>query len=137
MSAPVSTPAQSQAQQQQQTAPAASNEPFPSPTVLMQAAKLALKEDKAIQLDYYKDSFLQKAFIAEDTKESKERILAKSKEEFTSYIKNFYNIAHKVGDKVIQTDHILVTENSIYIVNGAIKKRIVDHRVFQPTEIDM
>lgn len=136
MSAPVSTTTQQQAQAQQQTAPAASNEPFPSPTVLLAAAKLAIKEDKAIQLDYYKDSFLQKAFIAED-KTTKERIIAKSKEEFTSYIKNFYNIAHKIGDKVIQTDHILVTENSIYIVNGTIKKRILDHSIFQPTDFDV
>jgi hypothetical protein len=135
MSAPVSTTAQPQAQQQQ-VAAASSNEPFPSPTVLFAAAKLAMKEDKAIQLDYYKDSFLQKAFIAED-KTTKEKILAKSKEEFTSYIKSFYNIPHKVGDKVMQTDHILVTENSIYIVNGTIKKRILDHSIFQPSEYDM
>lgn len=136
MSAPVSTTAQSQPQAQQQVAATPSNEPFPSPTVLSTAAKLAMKEDKALQLDYYRESFLQKAFIAED-KNTKEKILAKSKEEFTSYIKGSYNIPHKVGDKVVQTDYILVTENSIYIVNGTIKKRILDHSIFQPSEYDM
>lgn len=138
MSAPVSTTTQpnAQAQAQQQVAAAPSNEPFPSVTVLLTASKLAMKEDKAIQLDYYKDSFLQKAFIAED-KNTKEKILAKSKEEFTSYIKGSYNIPHKVGDKVIQSDYILVTENSIYIVNGTIKKRILDHSIFQPSDYDM
>jgi hypothetical protein len=49
--------------------------------------------------------------------ETKERILVKSKEEFTSLIKKLY----KVGE-----DFIVVTENSVYIVGGNIQKRKVN-----------
>ena len=87
--------------------------PVPSAQVLVHAAKLSLEQDKPIQLDYYKDTENQKAFLGED-QETKEKMLIKSNEEFTSLVQKVY----KVLD-----DYIITTENSIYIVSGKIQKR--------------
>jgi hypothetical protein len=98
----------------QTTAPAASLEtPLPSVQVLVQAAKLAQQMDKPIQLDYYADSCLKKALIGED-EETKEKILIKTNEEYTSLIKKIYKVAE---------DYLILTENSIYIVSTKIEKR--------------
>jgi len=104
MSAP--TPPQTQAQAQPQ-------DPLPSPAVLVQAAKLAIAQDKPIQLDYYVDTVAGKAFMGED-ETSKEKMLVKSNEEFTSLIQKVYKVAE---------DYIVMTENSIYVVSGKIQKR--------------
>ena len=92
------------------------SEVMPSPQTMMQATKLALNEDRAIMLDYYRESCKGTAFLGEDG-ETKERILVKSKEEFTSLIKKLY----KVGE-----DFIVITENSVYVVGGNIQKRKVN-----------
>jgi hypothetical protein len=89
---------------------------LPSTQTMTQAAKLAIEQDRAIMLDYYKQTHAGTAFLGEDP-ETKERILVKSKEEFTSLIKKLY----KVGD-----DFIILTENSLYIVSGKIQKRKVN-----------
>jgi hypothetical protein len=86
---------------------------LPSPQTLVQAAKLAIQLDRAIQLDYYVDTATNKAFLGEDD-EAKEKMLVKSGDEFTSLIQKIY----KVGD-----DFIILTENSIYVVSGKIQKR--------------
>jgi hypothetical protein len=88
-------------------------EVLPGSSVLLQAAKLAMAQDKPIQLDYYADTVSGSAFMGEDA-ESKEKMLVKSGDEFTSLIQKVY----KVGD-----DYIIMTENSIYIVSGKIQKR--------------
>ena len=90
--------------------------PLPSSTAMMQAAKLAMQDDRAIMLDYYAQTLNNTAFLGEDA-ETKERVLVKSKEEFTSLIKKLY----KVGD-----DFIILTENSLYIVSGKIQKRKIN-----------
>ncbi len=105
----VVTQGQAQAQQQAQGQAA-----FPSPAVLVQAARLALAQDKPILLDYYMDSATEKAFIGVD---GKDEMLVKSREEFTSLIQKLY----KVG-----ADYIVMTENSIYLCNGAMKKRRIE-----------
>ena len=87
----------------------------PSVQTLVQAAKFAMEQDRAIMLDYYRETANGTAFLGEDPQTS-ERILVKSKEEFTSLIKKLY----KAGD-----DFIILTENSIYIVSGKIQKRKV------------
>jgi hypothetical protein len=81
--------------------------------VLLQAAKLAMAQDKPIQLDYYADTLTGKAFMGEDS-ETKEKMLVKSAEEFTSLIQKVYKVAE---------DYIILTENSIYIASGKIQKR--------------
>ena len=89
---------------------------FPASTTLLQAAKLAIEQDRAIMLDYYRQTANATAFLGEDP-ETKERILVKSKDEFTSLIKKLY----KVGE-----DFIILTENSLYVVSGKIQKRKVN-----------
>ena len=86
---------------------------LPNTSVLLHAAKLAMAQDKPIQLDYYADTVSGKAFMGEDS-ESKEKMLVKSGDEFTSLIQKVY----KVGE-----DYIIMTENSIYIVSGKVQKR--------------
>ena len=95
------------------TAPPTTASPIPSAQVLVHAAKLSLEQDKPIQLDYYRDTENQKAFLGED-QETKEKMLIKSNEEFTSLVQKVY--------KVLE-DYITTTENSIYIVSGKIQKR--------------
>jgi hypothetical protein len=96
--------------------PAATPELLPSAQTMLQASKLAIEQDRAIMLDYFRDTAMGKAFLGEDG-ETKERILVKSKEEFTSLIKKLY----KVGD-----EFIILTENSLYVVSGKVQKRKVN-----------
>jgi hypothetical protein len=93
--------------------PAAASSPVPSAQVLVHAAKLAIEQDKPIQLDYYRDTANQKAFLGED-QDTKEKMLIKSNEEFTSLVQKVYKV---------QDDYIITTENSIYIASGKIQKR--------------
>ena len=86
---------------------------MPSSQVLVHAAKLALEQDKPILLDYYVDTATGKAFLGED-QETKEKMLIKSSDEFTSLVQKVYKV---------QDDYIVMTENSIYIASGKIQKR--------------
>lgn len=94
----------------------ASPELLPSAQTMLQASKLAIEQDRAIMLDYFRDTAMGKAFLGEDG-DTKERILVKSKEEFTSLIKKLY----KVGE-----EFIILTENSLYVVSGKVQKRKVN-----------
>jgi hypothetical protein len=85
----------------------------PNEKVLTHAAKIAVERDMPILLDYYADTKSGKAFLGEDVN-TKEKSLVKSAEEYTSPIQKVF------GTK---TEYIIVTENSIYIVSGAIKKK--------------
>jgi hypothetical protein len=86
---------------------------LPSAQVLLQAAKIGIEQDKPIMLDYYVGTATNKAFMGED-QETKERMLLKSNEEFTSLVQKIYKI---------QEDYIVLTENSLYIVSAKIQKR--------------
>lgn len=122
MSAPASTQSQvNPASSAAATASSASNVLIPSVQTLQQAAKLAIEQDRAIMLDYYQQSANGTAFLGEDP-ETKERILVKSKEEFTSLIKKIF----KAGD-----DFIILTENSLYVASGKIQKRKVNLAALQ------
>jgi hypothetical protein len=81
--------------------------------VLTHAAKISIEKDKPILLDYYADTVNGTAFLGED-QETKEQMLVKSHEEFTSLVDKVF----KVGE-----DYIVMTENSLYIVSGKIKRR--------------
>lgn len=96
---------------------------LPSATVLLQAAKIAIEQDRAIMLDYYVQTANGTAFLGEDSDNKDQRILVKSKEEFTSLIKKLY----KVGED----DLIVLTENSLYIVSNKIQKRKVNLAALQ------
>lgn len=94
----------------------ATSETLPSLQTLVQAARIAIKDDRPIHLDYYSDSTCGRAFVGEDG-ETKEKVLMKSKEEFTSNVSKLY----KSGD-----EFIVLTENSLYIVHSKIQKRRIN-----------
>jgi len=85
---------------------------LPSDVTLKHAAKLSIVEDKPIMLDYWTASLDKKALIG--AKDSGEKLLVKSEDEYTSNIGKFY----KSG-----TEYIVITENSIYIVANDIPTR--------------
>lgn len=89
----------------------------PSEKILTHAARIAIEQDKPIMLDYYMDTKLGEAFIGEDAK-TKDKMLVRSEEEYTSLIQKMFRI--KGAD-----DFIVITENSIYIVAGNIKKKSI------------
>jgi hypothetical protein len=95
------------------TQPTPATNDIPSDKTLLHAARLALEQDKPILLDYFTDSRDGKAFLGEDVN-TKEKSLVKSAEEYTSPIQKVF------GTK---TEFIIITENSIYIVSGNIKKK--------------
>jgi hypothetical protein len=97
-------------------AAAPATEACPSPAALVQAARLAIKEDRPIQLDYFSETTAGTAFIGEDPT-TKERILVKSADEFTSLIQKIF----KVGE-----DILITTENSLYIVSGKVQKKRIN-----------
>ena len=112
MSAPGPTP--------QATIPGAAA-PLPSAQALLQAAKLAVEQDKPIMLDYYVGTASGKAFMGED-QETKEKMLVRSNEEFTSLVQKIYKVAE---------DYIILTENSLYIISGKVQKRRIQASVLR------
>lgn len=86
----------------------------PSNQCLQHVVKLAVVDDKPIMLDYWTDSQDKKVVIG--VRENGEKLLVKSEDEYTSPIEKIYKV---------ETEYIIVTENSLYIVSSAIKtKRI-------------
>jgi hypothetical protein len=89
---------------------------LPGAATIEHAMKLAISEDRPIMMDYWKDSIEKTVLIGQRSDETKEKILVRSEEEYTSIIKQIL----KVG-----TDYIIMTENSIYLVDTGIPfKRI-------------
>jgi len=85
---------------------------LPSDVTLKHAAKLSIVEDKPIVLDYWTASLDKKALIG--AKDSGEKLLVKSEDEYTSNIVKFY----KSG-----SEYIVITENSVYLVSNEIPTR--------------
>jgi hypothetical protein len=84
---------------------------IPSSKTLQHASKIAILEDKPILLDYWVDSFTNKALIGVKQTEEQEKILIKNEEEYTSPIKKIFKTAD---------EYLVITENSIYIVSTQI-----------------
>jgi hypothetical protein len=95
------------------TAAAAPPSDLPSEKILLHAAKFAIEQDKPILLDYYKETRAGSAFLGID-KETGEQILVKSPEEYTSPVGKLLRAG---------ADMIAITENSIYIISSATKKK--------------
>jgi len=95
-----------------QTPSADANYRLPSDVTLKHASRLAIVEDKPIMLDYWTSSLDEKALVG--VKETGEKLLVKTEEEYTSTIVKFY----KSGG-----EYIVITENSIYIVSNTIPTR--------------
>jgi hypothetical protein len=91
---------------------------LPKPVTLLQAAKLAMDQDKPILLDYYRESATNGAFLGEDP-ESKDKILIKTKDDFTSIIKKLYR-------PEADGDYIIITENSIYVASSKLQRKRVN-----------
>ena len=85
---------------------------LPDDLTLQHACKLGIVEDKPILLDYWTASLDKKALIG--LRESGEKLLVKSEDEYTSPISKFYKSAN---------DYIIITENSIYLVSSDISSR--------------
>lgn len=81
---------------------------LPENTTMQHAVKLAIVEDKPIMMDYWTNSLEKSVLIGVKDDETKEKILVRSEEEYTSPISKIY----KVG-----SEYIIMTENSIYIVD--------------------
>ena len=88
------------------------NSRLPTTQTLEHAAKLSILEDKPVMLDYWTPSLTQKALIGVRT--NGDKLLVKSEEEYTSSIQKLYKSA---------SEYIIMTENSIYIVDNQIKSR--------------
>lgn len=88
----------------------------PSNKTLEHAVKLAIVEDKPIMMDYWTGSIDKSVLIGVNNDDAKQKMLVRSEEEYTSPISKIY----KIDD-----DYIIMTENSIYIVDAKIPtKRI-------------
>lgn len=90
------------------------NYSLPTNTTLMHSSKIAIVEDKPVMFDYWTASCDGDALIG--VRESGEKLLVKSEDEYTSPVSKIYKV---------ETEYIIVTENSIYLVNANIPtKRI-------------
>lgn len=99
---------------EQTSSEAESGYKLPSDITMKHAAKLSIVEDKPIMLDYWTSSLDKKALVG--VRETGEKLLVKSEDEYTSPISKFYKSA---------TEYIIITENSIYLVSSEIPtKRI-------------
>jgi len=85
---------------------------LPDASTLQHAVKLSVTEDKPIMMDYWSASLDKKALVG--VKETGEKLLVKSEDEYTSPISKFYKSA---------TEYIIITENSIYLVSSDIPTR--------------
>ncbi len=89
----------------------------PSATVMVQAAKVAVEEDRPIYLDYYVDSIQKKCCIGVHGNNTK--MLVKSDTEYTSSIEKIMRLKD-------ENAWLVLTENSLYVVSGDIPvKKIV------------
>jgi hypothetical protein len=87
---------------------------LPDNTTLQNAVKWGIIEDKPIMMDYWANSLNKEVLIG--VKENGEKLLVKSVDEYTSPVSKI--LKHN-------TDFIIMTENSIYLVDSNIPvKRI-------------
>ena len=100
--------------EQQQQSESSFKYPLPGSNTLQHACKIAIVEDKPILLDYWTQSCDKQVLIG--VRESGEKLLVKSEEEYTSPIGRIYKV---------EDEYIIVTENSLYVVSASIEtKRI-------------
>jgi hypothetical protein len=86
----------------------------PSAQCLQHCIKIAVVDDKPIMMDYWNHSHDNKVLIG--VRDNGEKLLVKSEDEYTSPIEKIYKV---------ETEYIIVTENSLYIVSSSIAtKRI-------------
>ena len=87
----------------------------PSYPCFQHATKLAILEDKPIILDYWTSSLEKTCLIG--VRQNNEKLLVKREDEYTSPIAKIYKV---------DTEYIIVTENSIYLVSSDISTRRIN-----------
>jgi len=92
----------------------AANYKLPSGITLQHCAKIAIVEDRPIMFDYWTASCDKDVLIG--VRESGEKLLVKSEDEYTSPISKIYKV---------EGEYIIMTENSIYIVSAEIPTKRV------------
>jgi hypothetical protein len=91
-----------------------SNYRLPHATTLQHTAKISIVEDRPIMFDYWTGSLDKEVLIG--VRESGEKLLVKSEDEYTSPIAKIYKV---------ETEYIIITENSIYVISADVDtKRI-------------
>jgi len=86
-----------------------SNYRLPHGTTMQHASKLAIVEDKPIMFDYWTGSLDKEVLIG--VRESGEKLLVKSEDEYTSPIAKIYKV---------ESEYIIITENSIYLISAEV-----------------
>jgi hypothetical protein len=90
----------------------------PSEKTMKHAMELAVKHDRPIVMDYWLGSKAQTCMIgvkdAEIPGEQPEKLLVKSEDEYTSPIVKIFKV---------ETEYIVMTENSLYVVDVKIPTR--------------
>jgi hypothetical protein len=87
----------------------------PSYACFQHATKVAILEDKPIILDYWASSLEKTCLIG--VRQNNEKLLVKSEDEYTSPIAKIYKV---------ETEYIIVTANSIYLVSSDISTRRIN-----------
>jgi hypothetical protein len=101
-------------EENQSNVSASSNYRLPQGVTLQHCAKLGVVEDKPIMFDYWTSSCDNDVLIG--IRENGEKLLVKSADEYTSPISKIYKV---------ETEYIIITENSIYIVSADIETKRV------------
>tara|TARA_B110000261_G_scaffold112293_3_gene125471 strand:+ start:2044 stop:2355 length:312 start_codon:yes stop_codon:yes gene_type:complete len=91
-----------------------SNYRLPQGVTLQHCAKLSIVEDKPIMFDYWTASCDKEVLIG--IRENGEKLLVKSADEYTSPVSKIYKV---------ETEYIIITENSIYVVSADIETKRV------------
>jgi hypothetical protein len=88
---------------------------IPTYPCFQHATKVAILEDKPIILDYWTSSLEKTCLIG--VRSNNEKLLVKSEDEYTSPIAKIFKV---------DTEYIIVTANSIYIVSADISTRRIN-----------
>ena len=88
---------------------------LPTYACFQHATKVAILEDKPIVLDYWTSSLDKTCLIG--VRSNNEKLLVKSEDEYTSPIAKIYKV---------DTEYIIVTANSVYIVASDISTRRIN-----------
>ena len=89
---------------------------LPGSNTLQKAIQFAVIEDKPVMMDYWTSSLEKTSLIGVKSTDSKEKLLVKNEDEYTSPIQKIYKV---------DNDFIIFTENSIYIVDVNIPKKSI------------
>ena len=87
----------------------------PTYACFQHATKVAILEDKPIILDYWTSSLEKTCLIG--VRSNNEKLLVKSEDEYTSPIAKIFKV---------DTEYIIVTANSIYLVSADISTRRIN-----------